>query len=119
MNFVTCAAKLGGAMKRFEKGLFVVRRLRLYQLPINPLQDAALAVCKGIVQRLFNREVSIAARTVDVGDRMANGTGNPSVRRGILDVVEVGIVELAGEKGDRIVATCTKPRPFDVSFTLQ
>src|SRR6266446_1691990 len=97
-------------MKVLQKRLLVKRRLALDQLAVHPFQDRFVAEGEGVVQRLLDREVGVAAGRIDIRDRMAGRAGDASPCQGILADVVVGVVEPValespGEKRHRVART--------------
>ena len=70
------------------------------------------------MQRFFNRKVSVASNTIDVGDGMANGACDPRVRRGMIDIIIIRIVELPAEERDWIVAASAEASSPDIPVSL-
>ena len=105
-------------MKVFEEGLFVHRRLGLHQLMVDPLEHVVVALGEGIVQRLVDRVVGVAAGAVDVGDRVAGGAGDAGMGGGMVHVVVVGIVEGAAIERHRIVAAGAPAGRLHVAVSL-
>ena len=108
MNLVTRAAELFALVKRLEEGLLVERGLGLDELSIDPLQERVLAECKRIVQGLLDGVRAIAAVILNVRDAMTHATRDARMRRGVLFVVEVRIVERTTEERHGIVTRRTE-----------
>ena len=72
-------------------------------LAVEPGQRRLLAGSEWIVDRRVDLVVAVAAHAVDVRDAVADRAGDPGLRRRVVHVVEVRIVEAAAEKRHRIV----------------
>ena len=118
-DLVAGGTKIRRAQKRFQECLFVELRLRLHQLLVEVLQEAVCAVGERIVGRLVDGVVRIAARAVDVRDGMARRAGDAGLRRGIMHVVEVRIVERAAEERHHVVAAGAPARGLYVAIALE
>ena len=58
----------------------------------------AVAERERVVNRLLDGEVGVAARAVDVGDRVTTRTRDPCLTRGVVLIIELGIVESTGKE---------------------
>ena len=67
-------------MKRLEHRFLVEIRLGFDQCVIQQLEQRSLAVCKRIVERLFNNVIGVPFIAVDVSDRMAGRASRDSPR---------------------------------------
>ena len=124
MHLVTRSAELGRLVQRFEKRLLVKGGFGLDELAVEPGQQWVLAEGEGIVGRFLDRVVGVAARAVDVRDRMAACAGNTGLRRCIrgqivVRVVEFRVVEGPAEERHRIVTTRTEPRAPHVTVAFE
>ena len=119
MNFVAGRAKIGGFVEFFEKRLFVQSRLGFNKLLINPLQCRIVTEREGIMFRLFYREVGIPSSAVDVGDRMTGRTGDPRLRGGMIDIIELRVVKRTTEERDWIMATGTESRTTNIAVSFE
>lgn len=118
-DLMTGGAKFRRAMKPFQEGFFVEIRLGFHQLIVDPLQDGIIAVRKRVMQRLLDRVVRVAGGAVDVRDGVTNGAGDAGMSRRMVDLVEVLVVELAGEKGHGIMTAGAPARRPNFTVTLE
>ena len=118
-DLVAGRAELDVLDDRLEEGLLVHLGLGLDQRLVDPLQDRVVAVGEGIVHRLLDRVRRIAARVVDVGDRVARGAGDPGLAGRVADVVVVGVVERAREERHQVVAPGAPSRGLRVPVPLE
>ena len=109
-DFVAGGTELRRPHGRFEKRLLVELGLPLDQLLVQVLQETVRAIGKGVVDRLVDGVVRVAARTVDVGHRVARRAGNARLRRGMTHVVKFRVVERAAEERHHVVAARAPPR---------
>ena len=93
MNFMTGRTELRTLVKILQECLFMECRLRLDELMIDPLEHGIVAESKWVVQWFLDRVISVPSCGIHIGDRMANRTGNSSLRRRMLDIIEVWIVK--------------------------
>ncbi len=117
-DFVTGRAELRGFMERLQERLFVERRLGFHHLVVDPLQDRVLAERKRVVLRLLDGVGRVAGGAVDVGDGMAGGASDAGMGGGVLDVVEIRIVEGAAEERYHVVAAGAPARGLHVAVAL-
>ena len=71
------------------------------------------------MDRLIDCVIRIAARAVDVGDRVAGGAGDAGLGRRMVHIIEFRIVKSAAEKRHDIVATGAPARGFYVAVALE
>ena len=106
-------------MQWLEKRPLVKLGLGLDKLTVDPAESRIVTEGERIVDWLLDRIVGVAAHAVQMGDRVAARTRNPGLRRRIVDIVEVGIVELASEEDHRIVASGAEACSLNGSIPLQ
>ena len=117
VDLVAGAAELGRRVQGLEEGPLVQLRLRLDQLLVDELEEGGVREGERVVLWLLDRVVGVAARAVDVGDRVAGRAGDPGVGGRLVDV-EVRIVEGAGEEDHRIVAAGAEAGRLHVARAL-
>ena len=118
-DLMTGGAKFRRAMKPFQEGFFVEIRLGFHELIVDPLQDGIVAVSERVMQRLLDRVIRVAGGAVDVRDGVTNGAGDAGMSRRMVDLVEVLVVELAGEKGHGIMTAGAPARRPDFTVAFQ
>ena len=89
------------------------------ELMIDPFQHRVFAEGEWIVEGFFDRVVRISASGIHVGDRMANGARNSSLRGWVFDIIEMGIIERTAKERHGIMATSTPTSCFDASVAFQ
>ena len=99
------------------------RRFAFDELTVDPLQKRVGAECKRVVQGFLEREISISAGRVDVGDRVARRAGDARPRHRIVAEIVAGIVESSalecpGKERCRIVAARAPARGVNVAVSL-
>ena len=104
-HFVTSGTKLGALVQRLEEGLLVEVGLRLHKLVIDELQHAIRAIREWVMNWLVDGVVGIAARAVNVIDRVAGGAGNASLGGRMFFQVEIRIIERTTEEGHHVVTS--------------
>ncbi len=119
MHLVAGRTELRRLVKRLQESRLVKLRLGLDQLVVDPLQHRVLAERERIVQRLFDRVVGVAARAVDVRDRVADGAGDAALRRRVAGRVEVRIVKGTAEERHRVVAAGAPARRLHAAVSLE
>src|SRR5579884_220867 len=80
-------------------------RLGFEHLIAEPAEQSVITIGERIGQRLLDGVGGVALGAVDVRDGMAGNAGDASVGSRIVFVVEVGIIEFAGEERHQIVTT--------------
>ena len=103
-DLVTHRTKLGGLDDRLHELLLVHLRLGLDQRQVDPLEDRVVAEGERIMLRLGDRVGTIAPRVVNRGDHVADRAGDAGLACGVMFVVEIGVVELAGKERHGVVA---------------
>ena len=89
------------------------------ELMIDPFQHRIIAECEWIVERFFDCVVRISASGIHVGDRMANGARNSSLRGRVFNIIEMRIIERTAKERHGIMATSAPTRCFEASVSLQ
>src|ERR1051325_5609453 len=118
-DFVAGGAGIGGLVQRLQKSLFVELRLGLDHRFVEEGEEFVRAEGEWVMDRLFDGVIGVAARAVDVRDRVARGASDPGLRGGMIHVVEIRIVESATEKRNDIVTTGAPAGGFDVAIALE
>ena len=72
MHLVARRAEFGRAMHRLEESAPVERRFGFHQLLVEVLQKRARAEREGILKRLLDQVVAVAARAVHLRDRVTH-----------------------------------------------
>ena len=106
-------------MKRLEHRFLVEIRLGFDQCVIQQLEQRSLAVCKRIVERLFNNVIGVPFIAVDVSDRMAGRASNTSLCGLIKRDVKTRVLKFSREKWHRIVTARAPPKRFLVSVATR
>ena len=111
-------------LHHYEEGLLVKGGLRLHQLAVHPAQQAITARGEGIVHGLLNRVIGIPARAIQVGDRMADRTGDSGLGgqmtlQVIIRIIK-GLLCIKGsaEERHRVMTAGAEARPLDVPVPL-
>ena len=117
VDLVAGAAELGGLVQGLEERPLVQLGLGLDELMVDEAEHSGVRERERIVLGLLDRVVGVAARAVDVGDRMAGGAGDPGMS-GRLVHIELRIVESAREEDDRVVAAGAEAGRLDVAGAL-
>jgi hypothetical protein len=102
-HLVARRAELGGPDDGSHESLLVHFGLGLHEREVDPLQDRIITEGEGVMVGLLDRVSGVAPGVVHRGDGVAGGAGDPRLTRGIVHVVIIGVVELTGEKRDRVV----------------
>ena len=89
VDFVTSTTEFRTAMEWLEESLFVKIRFGFDQLPVDPAEGLVLTKGKGVVDRLFDGVVGIAAGSIDMSDSVTRGTSDAGVGHGILSQVVI------------------------------
>ena len=118
-DLVACAAELFRFVKRLQERLLVEGRFGFDELLVDPLQTSVFAERERVVQRLLDRVVRVADVAVDVGNRVADGAGDPRVSGRVADVIVVRVVEGAAEERDGIVTARAPAGRSDITVPLQ
>ena len=118
VNLVASAAELRALVQGLQERALVQRWLRFDQERIDPTQDGVVRKREGIVRRRSDHVVGIAAHA-DGFDGVTGHAADAGVGGGIVDVVEVRIVEQAAEKRHRVVAAGAEPCRFHVAVACQ
>ena len=113
IHFVTRSTKLCRFMQRLQKRLLVERRLRFHKLIVDPLQNRIVALRERIVNRFFDRVVCVPDVAVDVRNGMANCAGDPGLCGGMIQHVELRIVEGSAEERDWVMAARAEARALN------
>ena len=108
IHLMTGATKLRRFMQRLQEGFLVKRRLGFHQLIVDPLQNRIIALRKRIVNRLFDCVVCVANIAVHIRNRMAYRTRNPGLGCGMIQHVELRIIEGSAEERNRVMTACTE-----------
>ena len=103
-DLVARRAELGALDDRLHERLLVHLGLGLHQREVDPFQDRVVAEGEGIMLGLLDRVGAVAPGVVDRGDHVADRAGDARLARGVVHVVEIGVVELAGEERHRVMA---------------
>ncbi len=119
MDLVAGRAEIGRLMERLQERLPMEFRFGDDELVVDPLQQRIVAEGKRVMLGLFNRVVAVAARTVDVGDRVTHGAGDARLRRRVIDIVKLRIVKSSAEERHRVVAPSAPPRGLHIAIPLQ
>ncbi|GBF30143.1 hypothetical protein MnTg04_00079 [bacterium MnTg04] len=119
VHLVAGSTELRGFVQRLEKSLLVKLGLCLDQHPVDPCQQRLVAIGERVMDGFLDRVIRVSPGAVDMGDGMTTGAGNPRLRRGMIHVVEVRVVERTAEKRHRVVAAGAEPRPLYRTVALQ
>ena len=119
MDLVTGGAELGRLMKRFQVCPFVEGGFRFDHLPVDEGEQWRIAQRERIKIWLTDQELGIPSWSWNRLDGVTDGTGNPRLRSGIIDVVVGWAVKSAAEERHRIVATCTESSCMDIAISGQ
>src|SRR5436190_13792321 len=89
------------------------------QLLIDVLEQAIGAVGKRIMNWFINCVVAVAFGAVDMGDRVASSARYSSLRSGMVDIVESGIIKGPAEERHDVVTARAPPRSFYVAIAFE
>ena len=106
-------------MKILEKLRLVKRRLCFHKLVIDVLQKRILAICKWVMDRSFNRIISIPAIAIHICHHMTNGTCDSGMSRRIINNVKIRVIKRTAKKRYRVVATGTPARCIYIAIPLK
>ncbi len=113
---MTDGAVFGGLVKVFEEGAFVELGFRFDELIIDELEQSIRAGSEGVMDGFFDGISTVAGGVVDIDDGMATCAGDAGLGCGMIDVVEVGIIECAAEEGHLVVASGAETSGADVAI---
>ena len=110
MHFVARRAELRRLLcvKALQKGLLVRLRVELEKLVVRPLQPGILADGEVVQRRVFDSEIGLPHRALDVNDGMAGRAAQAVLRFGRVDLLFDGAIKAAIEK-DRVIVTAGAP----------
>ena len=95
-------------MQRLQEGFLVKRRLGFHKLIIDPLQNRVVALRKRIVNRFFDCVVCITDIAVYVGNGVADRARDSGLRSGMIQHVELRIIEGSAEERYWIMTASTE-----------
>ena len=119
IHLVTRSTELRRFVQRLQERLLVKRRLGFHELIVDPLQNCVVTLRERIVNRFFDRVVSVADITVHVRDRMAHRARDPGLSSGMVQHVELRVVKRTTEEGNRVMTARTEAGPLNCSIAFE
>ena len=118
-HFMAGGTELSVFVERLQKSFLMEFGLRFDQLLIHELEEAIRAESEGIMHRLLDGVISIAASAVDIRDCVTGCAGDPRLRGGMLFEIKLRVVKCSAQEGNHVMTACAPARGLDVAISLQ